>query len=85
MLSSPVTSSLSLLGDEADSAPPLLSGQHKLTLLAKSTGDWTRKLNSIASIHMAMSEKGGFGVGRTVKLSIEGAPRSALTEDWEQS
>lgn len=61
--------------------PPFRSGQHKLTFLAKSTGDWTRKLNSIAASHMAISEKGGFGVGRTVKLSVEGAPKFALSGD----
>jgi hypothetical protein len=50
------------------------SGQRNLTLLAKSTGDWTRALNSAATMSESMSEKDGFGFGRTVRLSIEGKP-----------
>lgn len=53
----------------------LHSGQHCLTLLAKSTGDWTRALQQVAETKVSMvgdTEKKAFGYGRTTNVIVEG-------------
>lgn len=63
----------SAVAEQADPSPSHRSGQHKLTLLANSTGDWTKALNKEAAIHQGTSEKQAFGIGRAVRISVEGA------------
>lgn len=41
-----------------------------LTLLAKRAGDWTNKLYALSQ--STGGEKGGFGMGKNIKLVIEG-------------
>ncbi|KAI5476960.1 hypothetical protein MNV49_006988 [Pseudohyphozyma bogoriensis] len=58
-------------------SPPSLvsnSGQHNLTLLAKSTGNWTRGLLAASQPDQfnTKEEKQSFGFGKIMKVSIEG-------------
>lgn len=67
------------------SASPL-PGQHNLTILAKSTGDWTRSLLEMANTAPDKgAEKESFGFGRTCPVAIEGPYGGPMFTDFSES
>ncbi|KAL8292851.1 hypothetical protein RQP46_000545 [Phenoliferia psychrophenolica] len=66
----------------ADISP--LPGAHNLTLMAKSTGDWTRSLLELATASNEMSLKSG-GQGRTVSVAVEGPYGGPMFTDLSES